>query len=352
MIEHRDEDRPRAVKGRGGPWLAITIKASVTAVLVWWLLHSGALEFSRVGILVGSKRVFLITAATWLTMTAGLTTLRWWILLRGVGQRIPLRRALALQTMALFFNGVVPGNIGGDLLKNHALVGRQSGRLVVLVLVERSIGVIALVWVAGIGLIPSLGQFSGHSRLPALLYLILVLIGGSIVGPWILFWARLDDKVRRLLTEPSAVGLLGKMRGTILRGLNSLFVSLEWVRGAKSEVALAFLVSLVMHFGNMLYFLFLTRELGNPSASMVDVALVFPVGMLSLVLPVSISGLGVGHVMFNGLFSIVGMTGGANVFNVYIVAQLAPCLMGAVPYLLRTKDRPEQALGSQFIDEP
>jgi hypothetical protein len=96
-----------------------------------------------------------------------------------------------------------------------------------------------------------------------------------------------------------------------------------------------------MHVGNMLYFLFLTRELGNASAGIADAALVFPVGMLSVVLPVSISGMGVGHVMFNELFSIVGLHGGANVFNVYIVAQIAPCLVGAIPYLLMKKELPD-----------
>jgi uncharacterized protein (TIRG00374 family) len=293
---------------------------------------------SRVGILVDTPRVFLVTAATWLSMSVGMSSLRWWTLLRGVGYRIPYRRAVALQTMALFFNGVVPGNIGGDFLKNHAVMGRGSGRLVVLILVERLIGLIALVWVACIGVLPSLDRFGEASPIRSLLYVLVALMAGSILGPWVLVRLRLDERVRQRLALPAGQGLVGRGARAILRFMDSVLVSFDLIKGAKSEVARAFVFSFVMHTGNMLYFLFLTRQLGNPHATVVAAAMVFPVGMLSLVLPISVSGLGVGHVMFNELFRLIGLKGGANVFNVFIVAQIAPCVLGALPYLILKRD--------------
>jgi uncharacterized protein (TIRG00374 family) len=340
MTERSGRVESREKTGRSLPSLAV--KASVTIALVWWLLRSGALEVSRVGILIGSPRVFLVTVATWITMTAVLSTLRWWVLLDGVGYPLRFGRALALQLMALFFNGLVPGNIGGDLLKNHAVVGKKGGRLVVLVLVERTIGLIALIWVAAIGVIPSIGHFGGTSPMSALVYLVLLLMTGSVVAPWLLLRIRLDKKIQSRLASPSSVGAWGSIRTGMLRIMNSALVSLEMVKGAKRQVVVAFFVSLTMHVGNTSYFLFLTRALGNSSAGIADAALIFPVGMLSVVIPVSISGLGVGHVMFNELFSIVGLMGGANVFNVYIVAQIAPCLVGAIPYLMLRSQLPEE----------
>jgi hypothetical protein len=240
--------------------------------------------------------------------------------------------------MALFFNGVVPGNIGGDFLKNHAVMGRGSGRLVVLILVERLIGLIALVWVACIGVLPSLDRFGEASPIRSLLYVLVALMAGSILVPWLLVHIRLDERVRQRLALPAGEGLVGRGTRAILRFMDSVLVSFDLIKGAKSEVARAFVFSFVMHTGNMLYFLFLTRQLGNPHATVVAAAMVFPVGMLSLVLPISVSGLGVGHVMFNELFRLIGLKGGANVFNVFIVAQIAPCVLGALPYLILKRD--------------
>ena len=63
------------------------------------------------------------------------------------------------------------------------------------------------------------------------------------------------------------------------------------------------------------------------------VATVFPLGLLTLVLPISPSGLGVGHVAFKRLFEAIGLTGGATVFNVYLLGQITPCLLGVFSFL-------------------
>jgi len=55
--------------------------------------------------------------------------------------------------------------------------------------------------------------------------------------------------------------------------------------------------------------------------------------MFTLLVPISYAGFGVGHIAFERLFSILGMSGGATVFNVYLIGQTAPCLLGVFPYL-------------------
>jgi hypothetical protein len=62
-------------------------------------------------------------------------------------------------------------------------------------------------------------------------------------------------------------------------------------------------------------------------------AAVYPLGMFTLLVPISYSGFGVGHVAFDRLFLLLGTGGGATVFNVYLIGQTAPCLLGVVPYL-------------------
>jgi len=65
--------------------------------------------------------------------------------------------------------------------------------------------------------------------------------------------------------------------------------------------------------------------------------IVLPFGMIATVLPIAPGGLGVGHVAFDKLFSLIGLSGGANVFNVIALGQLALNLTGIIPYLLMRK---------------
>ena len=71
-------------------------------------------------------------------------------------------------------------------------------------------------------------------------------------------------------------------------------------------------------------------------------------GILSVVLPVSLAGLGVGHLAFEQLFRMVGAANGANVFNLYVIGQLAPSMIGAIPWLLESRsgsaERSEQSV--------
>jgi len=64
-----------------------------------------------------------------------------------------------------------------------------------------------------------------------------------------------------------------------------------------------------------------------------------------MILPISPAGLGVGHVAFDRLFSMIGLHDGATVFNVYLIGQLTPCLLGVIPYLAlrRTGKLPTEA---------
>ena len=82
------------------------------------------------------------------------------------------------------------------------------------------------------------------------------------------------------------------------------------------------------------WFTILTRAATGQEAPISSVATVFPLGLLTLVIPISPAGMGVGHVAFDRLFTAIGLTGGATVFNMFILGQMVPCLFGVIPYLL------------------
>jgi uncharacterized membrane protein YbhN (UPF0104 family) len=83
-----------------------------------------------------------------------------------------------------------------------------------------------------------------------------------------------------------------------------------------------------------------TSRMGNPF-SIPEFAAIFPVGFLASALPIAPGGLGVGHLVFDQLFAIIGIVHGANIYNCVFLSQTAFNLMGFLPYMFLKKERKE-----------
>lgn len=324
------ELRARAARRPWPFWVGFLLKASVTIGLVSWLVFSGTLDLTSLSILVESPKIVIATLSTWVLVAVVLSTLRWRFILRASGLSLPYRVAAVRQVTALFFNSVVPGNVGGDVLKNFQVFRGKPGAVVVAALTERAIGLVGLLWVGAIagGVLALAGDLQ-----PALLPLVVLVASAALVcalaacGGW---W--LSTRSKQPPSErPSAGEGLPPVVG---KGLVACKSALSLFEDRPSDLLRAGGVSLVLHAVHTLYFLMLTRQLGNPGAELAQVAAIYPVGMLTLAIPVSLSGLGVGHVAFEHLFRLLTLEGGANVFNVFIVGALAPSLVGAIPFVL------------------
>jgi uncharacterized protein (TIRG00374 family) len=84
-------------------------------------------------------------------LTFVITALRWHELLRALDVRITLARTFALNMVGAFYNTAMPGSTGGDVLKAY-YIARQTHhrtRAVMSVLVDRVIGLLALVVLGG-----------------------------------------------------------------------------------------------------------------------------------------------------------------------------------------------------------
>ena len=87
----------------------------MAALLVAWLVRSGTLDLAALGLFLERPGLLAADLAV-LAFAVLLGALRWRLLLRLVGVRLPLGRALQLHLTGLFFNVVLPGNFGGDVV--------------------------------------------------------------------------------------------------------------------------------------------------------------------------------------------------------------------------------------------
>jgi uncharacterized protein (TIRG00374 family) len=303
-------------------------KLSVAAVLIGWLVRSGTLDVSALSVLVARPGLLAATIAVFVVGVV-VGALRWRNLLRLADVRLSMLRALQWHFIGMFFNVAVPGNIGGDVVKSMyvaplAPVGQRSA-VFLIAFVDRLIGVAALVVVAAVAILtrgPIAWQSSPLRELTAAIGVLVVL---ALIAPvvFLLVIRRSGERLERWTGEATRFARL----------MSRLLGAARLVSAQPGRLVSTLALAIAGHIINTLLFTALTVAVTQQPVAASTIASIYPLGVLTMIIPISPAGIGVGHVAFDHLFAIVGLTGGATVFNVYLVSQLCPCLLGALPYI-------------------
>lgn len=282
---------------------------------------------SALGILFERPKLLAMNLG-FFTFGVFISTLRFRVLLGLADVRISLRALLPLQMTANFFNVVIPGNIGGDVVK-ALYVARDEPKekrttIVLIAFVERLLGVSALVLVATVIALVRPAVWSDPLLRPLATAVVAIgtatLVGGTVA----LVVVRMAG--HRLDAYTSGPSRLSKL-------LNQLVASMRLLSADPRRLLVSLALSMTTHALAMAYFTVLTEVLLETHVPYSAVATVFPLGLLTLMIPISPAGLGVGHVAFKRLFEAIHLSGGATVFNVYLLGQITPCLLGVFPFL-------------------
>jgi uncharacterized protein (TIRG00374 family) len=103
--------------------------------------------------MVRNARPALLWAAVFVfAITFIITSFRWHELLKALDIHLELSRTFALNMVACFYNTFMPGSTGGDLIKAYYASKQTPHRMraVMSVLVDRAIGLLALIFVGGV----------------------------------------------------------------------------------------------------------------------------------------------------------------------------------------------------------
>lgn len=313
-------------------------KIVVAGILIGWLVKSGALDFGALRVFSDRPALFALNLGVFF-FGACIATLRYQALLRIVDVEVPFGKLFMLQMTAFFFNVVIPGNIGGDVVKALSVARdnppEKRTTILLLTFVERLLGVAALILVGTLAVSISPRVWSDALLRPmatAVVVLGVMLVVGGVAS--LALVRVLGAKLDAYTTGPSKISKL----------LNQLVASLRIVSEGPKHIAIALFLSMLFHVAAIGLFTMLARAILANDMSYFAVASVFPLGLLSMLLPISPAGLGVGHIAFKRLFEQIGVDGGATIFNVYALGQNAPSLLGVFPFLMfkRRKELPTE----------
>jgi uncharacterized membrane protein YbhN (UPF0104 family) len=230
------------MRGRRGAWLGTALAAGLLAWLVLRMEDRGALAEALAAAFRRPAPLALGVAFFGMGLACG--ALRWWALLRALALPIRGGRALQLYAVGHFFNGLVPGTTGGDVLKAACAAADCPGRrpeAVASIVAERVIGLAALCLLAA-GVAALFPSFYGRApELQVLRGFALLLGFGAVAGLGLLFGV---DWLRRAEDDagPDA-GWWRRVAGVAVR----LYRAMRLCAARPRVLGAAFLLSLVNH---------------------------------------------------------------------------------------------------------
>jgi glycosyltransferase 2 family protein len=317
------------------------VKMSIVAFLLWWMISSGKLSGEQMAVILHRPDAIAASILVWIIGPLWLGTLRWWLLIQGAGLQCGYFAAMRLQLIGYFFNTAMPGAVGGDIVKAVYIVKSQSGAegktpAMVTVLLDRIVGLIGLFIMGIIAAGLSYEQLSKNEVTVHLMMGLAVVVGLSAVFLVMVFipYNNRVDPVERLLSL--------RIPGFVL--LQKIYAAVRSYRERPMILVSTIGISITVQLLFMWFMGFIGQILyGHQAFNISLLAPVFPFGVLATAIPLAPGGLGVGHAVFDHLFALVGLPGGANVFNIFALSQLTLNLLGFIPYLATKNQTPKTA---------
>jgi glycosyltransferase 2 family protein len=306
--------------------LVTVFQVAVTIALLYWVYHDPNRRAQMAEALRHARYSWVVIGILAYVMVEIAAAFRWHVLLKVQGIHLSFWRLSGLFLIGMFYNQFLPGGTGGDIIKSYYLLketpDRKAGALLAVVF-DRLIGLVALIAITGtlIGL-----RYDFLSQTPEtrqLLWILLVVLGVSIVGlltTFVITGFRLFHSLplrfpgREKLIEVSAAYHL---------------YARHW-----RATLVAFGSSIVAHLATFATFLSVAYSL-RANVKIVDFFAVMPIERTISAMPISFAGIGwrekVLQIMLHGVCGVPEATAilvGSLSFLIILIC----CLPGAVVY--------------------
>lgn len=313
--------------------IKIILKFAFAGGIVYWLIDSGKLDFSLVTRSL-TEGPYAYIAFGILMAQALLSSFRWRMLLQSkTKDSLPALQLIKLTWIGLFFSSVLPGAVTGDLLKlvyaKDLSPKLTKTFLVMSALMDRVIGLMGLLFLLGMFSILNYNEVVQVNPIMShLVHVNFLLFLGVIVFFVTLFLpAKIQHTVLHLTHKVPVLG--NKIANTIEQ---------VWLMGKDKRMIInCLLLSILLQFMGVLAFWTITHAHYGKDLSLSMVFTFVPLGMMAIAVPISPAGLGVGHAIFDKLFSFFGIHQGASLFNLFFISMVINNLLGIIPYLTAGK---------------
>jgi uncharacterized membrane protein YbhN (UPF0104 family) len=313
------------------PWLGAAINAALVALafgllglVIWGNADKIREVFSRpldLRLLAIAQAIFLIGVVS--------TFVRWYLLVRVIDPRFTLRAAVLLGFIGNVFNLVIPGAVGGDLIKAAYLARMhiKKTQAIASMVIDRVIGLLGLFMLATIAGILVYGTAPTAVRN-------LILAAWVATGTGVLFLAAIFAQAFTRLFP--GLGRGPSRMHLVTTELNEMSTT---YRRRLDVVGICALMSMGNHTLNVLTFYLIGRMLfPTMPTTLAQHFLMAPLTLFTMAVPLPFGALGLSEGVADQLFKLVQHPSGFLAMMGFRVVMYGGALIGAIVYLARLKE--------------
>lgn len=314
--------------------LIYMLKFALAGGLIYYMINSDQMNLSAV-YEAKSNYPLLVLAFLMILSASFINFYRWSLLLKGQDIHLCAKDIISLCFIGLFFTTVLPGAVGGDLVKSVYITKKTPNKkaaAVTTILLDRIIGAAALIMIAAVGLLLHYRTFMQQPALRTLGITILLVLIGIVLFTLLMLSRRVNrnKKWRALLGSLPLSNIIIK-----------IYDAFHAYRNKHKYLTLALIVSFGTHAFNILAFYTITRALGFDSLNIYTYLFIVPIGMITTAIPISPAGIGVGQAAFMKLFEWtlgIRTTVGADAITITQGLSIIIFMIGGIFYLTYKKD--------------
>ena len=258
-----------------------------------------------------AEKPFLVAAAAMFFFLLVLSTIRWQILLRVQEIRLGAMELLRLTLIGLFFNMMMPGAVGGDLVKTAILMRRARDKkpeVITTVFLDRvfgAIGLFTLAIIMALLFIPVLLRIKPELY-PVVMKTLAVLTIAGLAAAGLFFLLGLGGKEKHLWLKRILTGWIRKLPDTLERWVGKMTEALAAYRRHKRTVVFALLISVSGHALYSVMLFLVGLGLGERGIGIFRYFVVVPIANAVSAVPLTPGGVGTRDASFAFLFSLLG----------------------------------------------
>lgn len=228
-------------------------------------------------------------------LTALIASARWWWLLRVNGTDVSLWETVRFTWIGIFFNNVMPGSTGGDVVKALYIMKRCPGhrvQVMVSVIVDRVLGLGSLALLGAIVVLFALDHCADLA----------VVIWSVIVGVGLLGCIAFSKRLRSLVRLNALLQRLPHKLGHVLRLIDQ---AIFFYRDHKWVITWSLIAGIGNHIVSVGSVVLMGKALGVGLPTL-DYFVLIPIVNIVSAAPVAPNGWGLGEAVYQGLFSRYG----------------------------------------------
>jgi len=309
------------------------LKIFIVAATLFYLIQSDRLNFEKLTLFRDSPGTLLIMFSILALVVVPMATFRWWLLLRAIDIHVEARHTFVLTWIGNFFNTALPGAVTGDFVKGYYVIKAQEekGRTkaFMTLLIDRFVGLFGLIIMAFLALIFNYEIISSQESMHFIAWMIIVLFIGTLIFFMIVIFPFKEEHDPFIFLFKSLPASSFSIK---------IYTAFKKYQNQKKTLLLTLLLSLGIHTFITLIFFQIGQLMEIEGMELATQFFLMPIGLITIAIPIAPGGIGVGHAAFESLYQIAGLSGGADVFNIYFIVQLVVFLLGGIPYFIYSSE--------------